>query len=94
MHNLSRISLRLHEAVELKLAELWCHRKPDESFLALFSKAATTVLEQPAALKVATYFTDAERSVANLRKAPLPDLWHGMLGRLATHYGARAFWLA
>ena len=43
--------LRLHEVVELKLTELWCQRTPDETFLALFSKAAYTVLEQPGALK-------------------------------------------
>lgn len=43
--------LRLLEALELDLRALWGHRTPDESFLLYFSRAAYTILEQPAALK-------------------------------------------
>ena len=43
--------LRLLEALELNLTELWGHRQPDEAFLALFARCAYTILEQPAALK-------------------------------------------
>ena len=37
--------------LELDLSQLWGHRTPDEAFIVLFSKAAYTILEQPAALK-------------------------------------------
>lgn len=66
-------ALRLLEALELSLKELWAHRPIDEAFIVLFSRAANAMLEQPAALK---------SGAASLREA----LWR-LVALPAVHYG-------
>lgn len=47
-------ALRMLEALELDLSELWSHRAPEEPFLALFAKVAYAILEQSSALKASS----------------------------------------